>query len=123
MPVLPQEIQIWYVLPALRRELAVVLIRSHNMPQKKVAGIFGISEAAVSQYLSSKRGMNFRFDSSVKLQIELAGRRICNDNSCFMKELVRLSRLDRIKRAMCMIHRRKEPSLRSCNICFRGSDE
>ncbi len=120
MSVLPQEIQIWYVLPALRRELAIVLIRKHCMSQKKVAGIFGISEAAVSQYLSSKRGIKVKFDPDVMREIGVSGKRISLDNSSSMKELMRLSGLNGIKRTMCTIHISRDPSLKGCNICFGG---
>ena len=45
-----------YVVPWIRRELAISLVRYHGMPQVRIAEILEVTEAAISQYLSSKRG-------------------------------------------------------------------
>jgi predicted transcriptional regulator len=52
----PCELIIWYVLPDLRGELAKILIKDYSLKQKDVATIFGVTPAAINQYLSSKRG-------------------------------------------------------------------
>jgi len=46
----------WYMLPALRRGLAIRLIQHHGCTQKEAAGLLGLTDAAVSQYLARKRG-------------------------------------------------------------------
>ena len=53
---MPCEIITWYMLPAIRRELAIRLIEHHGCTQKEAAGLLGITSAAVSQYLARKRG-------------------------------------------------------------------
>ncbi len=122
MAVLPQEIQVWYVLPALRRELAIALIRRHSMPQKKVASIMGLSEGAVSQYLSSKRGTSVKFGSGVIKEIEVSAKRISDDNSAAMDELIRLSGLGKVKQTICRLHMDQDSSVaKGCDICFRHS--
>ena len=122
MSVLPQEIQVWYVLPALRRELARVLIRGHGLVQKKVASIMGVSEGAVSQYLSSKRGTIVRFDRHVLAEVEASAMRISNNSSTAMDELMRLSSLDKVKQMVCRLHMEQDSSVgRDCDICFRHS--
>ncbi|MDD3492777.1 MAG: transcriptional regulator [Candidatus Thermoplasmatota archaeon] len=52
----PCEVITWYVLPAIRRELASRLIRSHGCSQKEAAHLLGLTDAAVSQYIARKRG-------------------------------------------------------------------
>lgn len=52
---LPIEIEYWYVLPVLRRELAKSLKKEGKLRQKEIANILGISESAVSQYLKGTR--------------------------------------------------------------------
>jgi len=122
MAVLPQEIQVWYVLPALRRELAVTLIRKYSMPQKKVASIMGLSEGAVSQYLSSKRGASVKFAVEVTKEILVSARRISNYGSSAMDELMRLSSLEEVKQMVCSLHMRQDSSVeKGCDICFRHS--
>jgi uncharacterized protein len=120
MSVLPQEIQVWYVLPALRRELAVSLIQMHSLSQKKVAIILGISEGAVSQYLNQKRGINVKFNKGVQSEIEKSAAKVAKDNNLAMEELVRLSSLDDVKKTVCQLHVSQDSQVpRGCDICFK----
>lgn len=43
-------------LPTIRAELVYRLVENRGVPQTKVASSMGLSRAAVSQYLSKKRG-------------------------------------------------------------------
>jgi predicted transcriptional regulator len=52
----PCEDFIWGGLPALRRELAIALCRDHGFNQKEAARRLGLTDAAVSQYMSGKHG-------------------------------------------------------------------
>ncbi|MBO3757502.1 MAG: helix-turn-helix domain-containing protein [Candidatus Brockarchaeota archaeon] len=45
-----------YALPAIRALVARYLIEEKNMSQTEVASFLGVSQASISQYLSSKRG-------------------------------------------------------------------
>lgn len=65
----PCETITWYVLPAVRRGLAVAMISKYDMYQKDVAKFLGVTDAAVSQYLSRKRG-NVDFDGIGKKEFE-----------------------------------------------------
>lgn len=53
---IPCEIVVWQVLPLIRRELAKELVQVHRLSQAEVARRFGVTDAAVSQYLTKKRG-------------------------------------------------------------------
>ena len=61
---LPQEIEVWYVIPAIRREFAKGLIKK-GLKQREVARMLGVTDAAVSQYFSSKRGSEVRFNQRI----------------------------------------------------------
>lgn len=52
----PCEIVVWYVLPTIRRELARELVETYGFKQSRVASMFGVTDAAISQYLKNKRG-------------------------------------------------------------------
>ena len=54
---LPQEIELWYVIPAIRKQLVIELKRK-GLKQKAIAPILGITEAAISQYNRDKRACN-----------------------------------------------------------------
>ena len=42
--IMPQEIEVWYLIPALRKELARIFIKDYGLAQKKAAELLGISE-------------------------------------------------------------------------------
>lgn len=50
---MPQEVLVWYVLPAIRRELTRTMI-DKGIPQKQIAQMLGVTEPAVTQYKLSK---------------------------------------------------------------------
>ena len=63
------EIMVQRVLPAIRAEIARMIISEHSRSQQEAAEILGLSRAAVSQYLSEKRGAEVDF--SVDAQEEI----------------------------------------------------
>ena len=60
----PCELVVWYVLPTIRREIAKELVENHGLSQAEVARRFGVTDAAISQYLKKKRGDNPLIDES-----------------------------------------------------------
>ena len=65
---IPCELIVWYVLPSIRRELARELVEKHKFTQAEVARRFGVTDAAISQYLKSKRGTNKELENSGKYE-------------------------------------------------------
>ena len=57
----PQEIEVWYVLPGVRKEIAANLI-AKGWSQRQVAQKLGVTEAAVSQYVNHKRADHQKLD-------------------------------------------------------------
>lgn len=64
----PCEIVVWYVIPAIRSELAKELLNL-GMKQKDVSEIMDITQPAVSQYITDKRGSGIKLDDNVKSMI------------------------------------------------------
>lgn len=119
--VMPQEIEVWYLLPALRREVAKSLIEKHNLSQKKVATILGITEAAISQYLSSKRGVEIKFSPEEKKLIEKASNNIIKDPEQVMNHLYKLSREFRGSDFLCKLHRKHDAHIgKDCRLCMEN---
>ena len=92
---IPCEIVVWHVLPMIRRELASELVTAHSLTQAEVARIFGVTDAAISQYLKKKRGDNSvveqserypEFMSSIKQSAAL----IVEEKTRFENEMCRL---------------------------------
>ncbi len=53
----PQEIEVYFVLPGVRREIANNLV-AKGWSQRQVAQKLAVTEAAVSQYVNDKRAVN-----------------------------------------------------------------
>ncbi len=116
---LPQEIEVWYILPALRREFAKVLIKEHKLSQKRVAGLLQITEAAVSQYISGKRASQVRFDSKVLKEIQKSAKRVVKSDVSLFTELERISKHLTVKQVVCDMCRTSNVGLGECNVCFK----
>lgn len=116
---MPQEIEVWYTIPALRRELAKSMINDYNQTQKQVAGHMGITEAAISQYLSLKRATDVVFSNAVLDEIKVSAKKIIESGELVVPEMMRLTKLTDVKQVMCYIHKKQDVNLPDgCDICF-----
>ena len=89
------EIAVWNVLPVIRRELACTLVEEYGMKQTEVARRFGLTEAAISQYMKRKRGSMDVEDEMFKKQL-LMSAEIISEGSDLNKlkyEICRLCQL------------------------------
>ena len=115
---MPQEIEVWYIIPALRRELAKSMV-GLGLAQKQIADKIGITEAAVSQYLSSKRAKEVVFSDAVLEEIKKSAKKITEGKSTIVPEMMRLTKLTGVMQVMCCIHKKQDASLpKGCDICF-----
>ena len=65
----PCEIVVWYVIPAIRSELAKELLNL-GMKQKDVSELMDITQPAVSQYITDKRGSGIKLDDQVRGMVQ-----------------------------------------------------
>lgn len=112
----PQEIEVWYAIPAIRREIAMDMKR-RGIAQKEIASILGITGAAVSQYLSKKRGHDIKFDEKLKGEVWKSVDRILTDNNLVVREVQRILDLPEIRMQLCEIHGQCEGSCGECRVC------
>ncbi len=121
---MPQEIEVRYILPAIRRELAKVFISEHKKSQKQAANILGLTEAAVSQYIHSKRAKEVVFSENIVNEIKVSADRILadkNNRQRLIAEMYRISNLTTVRQILCDIHRAQSKELEHCNVCFDES--
>ncbi len=76
----PCEIIMWYILPSIRKEIAKAMIKNHGLNQKEAAKRLGITDAAISQYLSAKRGKVKITDPDILRNIKISAKRIIEGN-------------------------------------------
>ncbi|SES77783.1 hypothetical protein SAMN04488587_0933 [Methanococcoides vulcani] len=75
------EIMVQKVLPAIRAELARSMMVDHGCTQQQVADILGLSRAAVSQYVSAKRGAEVGFSEETIEEIRTFATKLVNGSS------------------------------------------
>ncbi len=117
----PQEIEVFYIIPALRRELARHM-KEDGKAQKDIAKLLGVTEPAVSQYFSSKRAAQIKFKAALKAEIKTAARLITNETSLF-HEVQRLLQLARQERVICQAHELYGGAPKNCNTCFEDEEQ
>ena len=132
---MPQEVEVWYVLPAIRRELAKVMKtkvvprtnedgekQDHKITQKEIARMLGVTEPAITQYLLKKKGQRSRGDqvnlpddilreidkSADKMIADYEKVRLRDEENIFetmTREINRIIKTMRDSGVMCDIHR------------------
>lgn len=112
----PQEIEVFYVLPAIRRELALCL-KDQGKSQKDIAQLLGVTGAAVSQYMTSKRASAMRFNETLKHAFEHSAKQITCESS-MVRETQKLLKLARDERMICKMHAELGRTPKNCNVCF-----
>jgi predicted transcriptional regulator len=129
---MPQEVEVWYVLPAVRRELAKVMktklvdrvgedgrLRKHKITQKEIAKMLGVTEPAITQYLLKKgkrsRGDQVEIPAMMQAEIDKAADEIIaafeasspppKVYETMTREINRILRVMRDEGIMCDIHK------------------
>ena len=127
---LPQEIEIWYVIPMIRKKL-VYCLKQEGLKQNEIAKIMGVTESAVSQYVQNKRAKKECFGDRTTKEIEKSAKKIIEsdyyksknfkevEKICF-SEINRICKLVKKNKVLCKIHKSKNDSIGECNLCFSG---
>ena len=118
---MPQEIEVRYILPAIRRELARIFVEEQNLRQKEASKLLGLTKAAVSQYRHSRRAKEVLFSDSIVSEIRISADRILADKlnkQRLIGEIYRISNLTKVRHILCDIHRAQSSDLGNCNVCF-----
>ena len=117
---LPQEIEVWDILPAIRKAFAKVFVDEFRLTQKKTAELLQLTEPAVSQYLKEKRAKIIMLDETVLHEIKVSARKIINHKTILFKELKRICDLADVKKIVCQIHRTTNTKIPcDCDICLQ----
>ncbi|HJH31062.1 MAG TPA: transcriptional regulator [Methanosarcinaceae archaeon] len=115
----PCEIMVQKILPAIRAELARVLIVEYDCTQQKVADILGLSRAAVSQYVSEKRGAEIDFSDETKEVIRVFATELLGDLSTKEKVKGMCTACKFVRKSGWLY--KSDPGVEYCAIC--GDDE
>ena len=113
---LPQEIEVWYIIPAVRKELAKLLTKEYALSYEKTGNILGISKAAISQYLSNKRANKIKLSAEVKKEISKSADLIHDNPKSALSEMQRILKFMKEKNCSCDVCKRyNKDVLNYCN--------
>src|SRR3989344_6239467 len=114
--IFPQELEVWYLLPAIRKRVALGLI-NQGLSQKAIAELMFVTEAAVSQYKKEKRAnddfLGTKFDGEFIDSVT----KIKSNYQLFFPEVMRLNTLIKDSGVLCSLHKLKTTIELPCNNC------
>ncbi|MGD8544826.1 MAG: helix-turn-helix domain-containing protein [Candidatus Bathyarchaeota archaeon] len=125
--ILPCEIAVKTVIPAIKATLAKELVKTYGLTQNEVAEILGISQSAVSKYTRQVRGYTIRIQHMKDVQ-PLISRMVTllgDENpkrSNFLKLFCQTCLMIRKKGIMCRFCQKMEPKIKEeCELCLKYS--
>jgi len=84
----------WNVVPVIRKEIAESLVRDYELTQREAAEKLGVTPAAVSQYISNKRGRLKIIDEEILNEIKNSASRIIKyESTVVTKETCRICKI------------------------------
>jgi len=110
-----QEVEVWYVLPALKRAIALKM-REMGLKQKEIAEKLHLAKSAVSQYLKNKRASKIKFSPGFEKEIKKSAENIIKRNN-FMHEIECLCKKFKEKGCLCEIHKKYCKLPLRCSAC------
>jgi predicted transcriptional regulator len=125
---LPCEVAVKSVVPAIRALLAIELVETHNMRQREVADLLGITQTAISKYTHHVRGRVLAVgaeDEVMTLIIDTAASLVDGNmrGTALARRICTTCKLVREKRLMCKLCKRTNPNLDTaqCQLCSMSS--
>ena len=94
----PCEIIVWNIVPVIKKEFAYSLVNEFGLKQKTIANKLGTTEAAISRYISGKRGALEITNKEILGEIKQSAGKIAKENGpVVIKEICRICRLIKSK--------------------------
>ena len=118
----PQEIQVWYIIPALRKGLTLEM-KKLGLDQKTIAKIIGVTEAAVSQYIKEKRANEIQFDEKTKEEIKKSAQLISQNSILLFQEMQHLLDKALENKVLCKFCHSMNDLPDDCEICFKNEQK
>jgi predicted transcriptional regulator len=120
----PCEIVVWYIIPGIRSVLAKELFKL-NMKQKDISDLLDITQPAVSQYLSDKRGNEIEFTDEIFFMIHHFALELKQGEISKLDMIPRMCQICRRIKAediMCYLHKEKGSVPEDCKACLQDQN-
>lgn len=115
----PCEIVVWYIIPTIRSELAKELLNL-GMKQKEISELLDITQPAVSQYISDKRGHGIKFTDETQELIKIFARDLVDgkvDKTGIISRICGICKQIKTEDIICHLHKEKDNIPLDCNAC------
>jgi len=116
---MPQEIETYYLLPAIRREFVLCMLKE-GLAQRQIAEKLGITEAAVSQYMKGRRAGKIKFEDKIEAEIKNSVSRILGSKTTVLEEMRLICGICKKEMVLCRIHMAECAVPDNCRICLEG---
>ena len=116
----PCEIVVWYVIPSIRSKLAKEL-HQLGMKQKDISKLLDITQPAVSQYISEKRGQEIEFDMVVNQYIKNMARDLTTGELKpidLIPKFCHICKTVQTQEVLCQLHKEKVNIPEYCDVCM-----
>ena len=114
---MPQEIEVWYIIPSIRRELAKAMAKK-GIKQRRIAEFLCITEAAVSQYIKQKRAKEVEFLAETIEEIKKSADRIIENKETLIEEIQRILGIVKKSKTLCKVHYKHGKMPEKCEACL-----
>ena len=121
----PCEIVVWYVIPSIRSELAKELLNL-GMKQKQISELLDITQPAVSQYISDKRGHGIKFDENTQNMIKIFAKDLMEQNleqGDVIRRICEICKHVKAEEVVCQLHKEKDNIPVGCNACMESKSK
>ncbi|PIN86140.1 transcriptional regulator [Candidatus Woesearchaeota archaeon CG10_big_fil_rev_8_21_14_0_10_44_13] len=119
---MPQEIEVWYIIPAIRRELVREMINL-GLKQNKIAEVLGITPSAVSQYVKQKRAKEVIFTDEIMDEIRKSARIVADDPERLIFEVQKLLGFTKRSKTLCKVHYQHGRMPQKCEACLNVGEK
>src|SRR3989338_6554624 len=116
--IMPQELEVWYLLPAIRRELAKSLLKL-ELKQSEISRILGTSRAAITQYLKLKRASELEFNNVTLKEITNSAKIISKKPELLVEQIQRICKIAKQTKILCNIHKCNHLREECCEVCLK----
>ena len=116
----PCEIVVWYVIPTIRSELAKELLNL-GMKQKEISELLDITQPAVSQYISDKRGHGLKFNDETQNLIREFAKGLVEEKynqRDIIPHVCQICKKVKTDEILCQLHKEKGRMPTDCDACM-----
>ena len=115
--IMPQEFEVFYVLPGVRREMALAM-KASGKKQKDIAKLLCVEESTVSQYVNDARASSLKLSSKLKDAVAESSKKV-KDKISLIRETQKVLSLLMKENVTCELHKIMAKLPDECSVCFK----